>query len=164
MITVLFAVIPDSLQSQTNFDLDKLTNTTTTDSIISTTFCCLPLWEYDRMNDKLIKEDIIIDSLYSQLLVNMVNKSTDPNKSIYSFNSSNDTLYIKIRQFKYKKIYEKVEPLEYLLTTTFTLTELSDIKYVSFEFDGKMEIYNRVLNRDKALGLKEEIKLLIKSQ
>lgn len=116
------------------------------------------------MNDKLIKEDIIIDSLYSQLLVNMVNKSTDPNKSIYSFNSSNDTLYIKIRQFKYKKIYEKVEPLEYLLTTTFTLTELSDIKYVSFEFDGKMEIYNRVLNRDKALGLKEEIKLLIKSQ
>lgn len=163
LLTIALLIIASNgLQSQTRFDQDDLTLTTDC-PIVSYTFCCLPLWEYDRMNDTLIREDIIIDTLYPQLFINMVNKSTDPNKTINSYISSNDTLNINIVLFKYKKIYDKIEPLEYLITTTFTLTELPDIKYINFVFDGKLEIYNRVLNREKALGLIEEIKQLKKT-
>lgn len=162
MTIVLLIIVSNGLQSQTRFDPDDLTLTTEC-PIVSYTFCCLPLWEYDRMNDTLIREDVIIDTLYPQLFIDMVNKSTDPNKTINSYISSNDTLNINIVQFKYKKIYDKIEPLEYLITTTFTLTELPDIKYINFDLEGRLEIYNRVLNREKALGLIEEIKQLKKT-
>lgn len=163
LLTIALLIIASNgLQSQTKFDPDELTLRIEC-AIVSHTFCCLPLWEYDRMNDTLIREDIIIDTLYPQLFIDMVNKSTDPNKTIYSYTSSNDTLNINIVQFKYKKLYDRIEPLEYLITTTFTLTELPDIKYINFEFDERLEIYDRVLNREKALGLIEEIKQLKKS-
>jgi len=163
LLTIAFLVFASNgLQSQTRFDPDDLTLTTEC-PIVSYTFCCLPLWEYDRMNDTLIREDIIIDTLYPQLFINMVNKSTDPNKTINSYISSNDTLSINIVQFKYKKLYDRIEPLEYLITTTFTLTELPDIKFINFVFEGSLEIYNRVLNREKALGIIEEIKQLKKT-
>lgn len=159
----LLIISSNGLKSQTKFDPDDLIRVTVCNPVVSYTFCCIPLWEYDRMNDTLIREDVIIDTLYPQMFIDMVNKSTDPNKTIYSYISSNDTLNINIVQFKNKKIFDKIEPLEYLITTTFTLTELPDIEFINFEFDERLEIYNRVLNREKALGLIEEIKQLKKT-
>lgn len=159
----LLIIASNGLKSQTKFDPDDLIRVTVCNPVVSYTFCCIPLWEYDRMNDTLIREDVIIDTLYPQMFIDMVNKSTDPNKTIYSYISSNDTLNINIVQFKNKKIFDKIEPLEYLITTTFTLTELPDIEFINFEFDERLEIYNRVLNREKALGLIEEIKQLKKT-
>jgi hypothetical protein len=164
LLTIALLIFASNvLQSQTKFDPDDLRRVTVCNPVVSYTFSCIPLWEYDRMNDTLIREDVIIDTLYPQMFIDMVNKSTDPNKTIYSYISSNDTVNINIVQFKYKKLYDRIEPLEYLITTTFTLTELPDIKFINFVFEGSLEIYNRVLNREKALGLIEEIKQLKKT-
>ena len=95
-----------------------------------------PLWTYDYQADKLIR----IDSSQSRPhsiddAINIINKSYEGKVNLRFVAQNSDTLIVKIEQPQFlTQQMGSSGARAYLTLATFTLTEQTGIKYVTFDF------------------------------
>jgi len=94
------------------------------------------IWVYDVMADSIVKiREVNKDTLTYEKLINVINTGYK-NKVLIDFSRiSNDTIFISIKKPEYlTQQMGSAGAFEFMIITTFTLTELRGIAYVSFDF------------------------------
>ena len=97
----------------------------------------ISLWIYDCMVDTIIKTRAVDrDTLTPDKLINIINSKYTDRVTLAFLNISNDTIFVKIDNSEYlTQQMGTAGADEYMIETTFTLTELPKIKFVSFDFE-----------------------------
>lgn len=95
------------------------------------------IWKYDSMEDTIRKVRIVsIDTLSTGNLMAMLNSAYIDKVILDYVKVSSDTIFVKIKDSKFlTQQMGSAGSMDYMITTTFTLTELKDINYVHFSFD-----------------------------
>ena len=96
-----------------------------------------PVWRFDCMTDsiyksrELEKSDLSVDKLIDIINANYIDKvKLDFVKLV------NDTVFVKIGNSEYlTQRMGSAGSTEYMITTTFTLTEINGVDFVKFDFD-----------------------------
>lgn len=116
------------------------------------------IWVYDSVNDKIIQtKKLGKDSLTYEVLIDIINYTYQDKVRLDFVNISNDTIFVEIENSEY--LTQKMGTTgadEFMISATFTLTELPDISFVNFEFqDGDHATpgtYNRGLYYERVQG------------
>ncbi|WP_164110283.1 MULTISPECIES: hypothetical protein [Sphingobacterium] len=95
-----------------------------------------PLWEYDYQADTLIRIDSNQNILHSiDKAISIINKSYEGKVNLKFVGQNTDTLIVKIEQSQFlTEQMGSAGARAYLALATFTLTEQTGIKYVTFDF------------------------------
>ncbi len=96
------------------------------------------VWTYDYENEMPMKSKAIqAGSLTPEKWVDFVNNNIGDNNIHLDFvKVSKDTLYVRIKESTYlTQQMGTTGADDYMSTTTFTLTELKNIKYVNYDFE-----------------------------
>lgn len=95
------------------------------------------IWKYDYMEDTIIRLRIVlIDTLSTDNLIAIINRGYIDKVILDFVKVSSDTIYVTIKDSEYlTQRMGSAGSMDYMITTTFTLTELKDIHYVNFSFD-----------------------------
>lgn len=128
----------DKLQSHENFsdtrDNDSLSlvriDQEITDDNIS-------IWIYDYIADTIIQvRKLKRDTLSSAKLISIINAKYRDKVKLDYVKISNDTIYVKIDNSNYlTQQMGTTGADEYMISSTFTLTEIANIKYVNYYFE-----------------------------
>ncbi|WP_423130108.1 hypothetical protein [Gaoshiqia sp. Z1-71] len=95
------------------------------------------LWKYDCMADSIIQLNKVgADRLNPSALTGILNASYVDQVLLEFVKISHDTIYMKIDNSEVlTQQMGTTGALEYLISATFTLTELKNIRYVNFDFE-----------------------------
>ena len=95
-----------------------------------------PIWVYDAMADSIAKiKEVNKDTLTYENLINVINTSYKNIPLIEFSRIANDTIFISIKNPEYlTQQMGSTGAFVFMIITTFTLTELQGITYVSFDF------------------------------
>jgi hypothetical protein len=97
----------------------------------------ISIWTYDYVTDAPVKNrDVKADTLTPGKLVNFINTHKGGSKiHLDLVKLSHDTIYVKIKESTYLTQQMGTSGAEdYMTTTTFTLTELKNVKFVTYDF------------------------------
>lgn len=140
-LTLLLATSCNNHSKTNNEDLNKLSVDTNTipDEENKDTSVFTPLWEYQY--DTIIKDFRIVklqelnnDTLTAESVVNIVNKSW-PDVQVKYIKTSKDTVYISIPESTIlTQQMGSAGAKQFMVSATYSFTELKGIKYVSFKF------------------------------
>lgn len=97
----------------------------------------ISIWIYDCMADTIVQvRKIKRDTLTFGKLISTINAKYRDKVKLDYLKISNDTIYVKIDNSVYlTQQMGTTGADEYMITATFTLTELPNIKYVNFDFE-----------------------------
>jgi alpha-N-acetylglucosamine transferase len=95
------------------------------------------IWIYDYMADTIIQlRKLKRDTLTSAKLIHLINAKYRDKVKLDYVKITNDTIYVKIDNSDYlTQQMGTTGADEYMISSTFTLTEMANIKYVNFEFE-----------------------------
>jgi hypothetical protein len=96
-----------------------------------------PVWVYDVMEDTVKQvRTISKDSLTVDKLISIINSEYNSRIRLDFKSVSNDTIYVQIKDSEYFTQRMGTSGAdEFMISSTFTLTELPNIKFVNFEFE-----------------------------
>ena len=110
----------------------------------------LSVWTFDSVLDTIKKiRPLKKEELNLKTLTNIVNSKYKNKVKINNTHISNDTIYITIKDSEY--LTQKMGTTGangYMITTTFTLTELPNIKHINFNFEFGDHAMPGTYNRD----------------
>lgn len=117
------------------------------------------IWAFSEMGDTIIKiRSMPIESLTPNKLIDLLNSKYTPSVTLEFDKISNDTVYVRIpnstvltQQMGSHGAYD------YMITSTFTLTELKGIEYVNFRFEWGDHAGPGVYSRDYFLDELKQI-------
>jgi len=97
----------------------------------------ISIWIYDCMVDTIIQaRKVDKDTLTSEKMINIINSKYQDEVILDFVNISNDTIFVKIDNSEYlTQQMGTAGADEYMISATFTLTELPKIKFVNFDFE-----------------------------
>lgn len=97
----------------------------------------ISIWIYDSMVDTVIQtRKVDKDRLTSEKLINVINSKYQDEVMLDLVNISNDTIFVKIDNSEFlTQQMGTTGADQYMITATFTLTELPKIKFVNFDFE-----------------------------
>ena len=97
----------------------------------------VPIWIYDYMVDTIIQvRTVKKDALTSEKLIGILNLEYQDKVRLDFVNISQDTIFVKIDNSGYlTQQMGTAGATGYMISATFTLTELPDIKFVNFDFE-----------------------------
>lgn len=95
------------------------------------------MWIYDCMLDTIKQVRVIEkDSLHYDNLINILNSKYSEKVKLDFVRLSNDTIFVKIKNSEYlTQGMGTTGADEYMIEATFTLTELSEIQFVNYDFE-----------------------------
>ncbi len=141
IVLITFLFLSCSKQGKSKTDLNKTQEVgfknNQTDTIIKDKKETVAIWTYDCMLDTIIQERPVgKDTLTADKLINIVNTKYKDKVQLDLVNISNDTIYVKIGNSEYLTQQMGTSGAdEYMISTTFTLTELTRIHFVNFDFE-----------------------------
>ena len=98
----------------------------------------IAIWEFNCMNDTIIqKNKLVKKDINSKFLISLLNKKYNKKVKLNYIMTSKDTLFVTIEDSTI--ITQQMGTCgahAYLIESTFTLTELPNINYVNFNFEG----------------------------
>lgn len=97
----------------------------------------ISIWIYDCMVDTIIQVRMVDkDTLISEKLISIINSKYQDEVILDFVNISKDTIFVKIDNSEYlTQQMGTAGADEYMISATFTLTELPKIKFVNFDFE-----------------------------
>ena len=97
----------------------------------------ISIWNYDCMTDTIYRvRDLKRDKLSVNKMINIINAKYNGKVSLDFVKIVNDTIFVKISDSEYlTQQMGTAGADEYMITTTFTLTELDEIDFVKFDFE-----------------------------
>ena len=120
---------------------NKNTSTTGTKAQVDTTIKTVfkdnvSIWVYDFETKSPVKNrEIKEDTLTPKQMVKFINSISPEEIHLDFVKVSHDTIYVKIKESTYlTQSIGTTGTDEYISTTTYTLTELKNIKYVNYDF------------------------------
>lgn len=120
------------------------------------------IWAFSEMGDTIIKiRSVTTESLNPKQLINLLNSKYSPSVTLEFDKLSNDTVYVKIpnstiltQQMGSHGAYD------YMITCTFTLTELNGIEFVNFNFESGDHAGPGVYSRQYFLDQLKQIQIM----
>ena len=96
-----------------------------------------PVWTFDSMTDSIYKSrELEKSDLSVDKLVNIINANYIDKVKLDFVKRNDDTIFVKIDNSEYlTQRMGTAGATEYMITTTFTLTEINGVDYVKFDFD-----------------------------
>lgn len=93
-------------------------------------------WAYDVMADTIVQvKNVDKDTLTVEKMINLVNSVYHPKVLIDFTRIGNDTLFIVIKESQYlTQQMGSSGAFEFMISTTFMLTDLSGIEYITYDF------------------------------
>jgi hypothetical protein len=94
------------------------------------------IWVFDSMKDSIIQiHSVNRDTLSPELLVNLLNLDFTDKVHCEFVKKHDDTAFVRISDSEYlTQSMGTTGAYEYLISATFTVTELDEIEYVNFDF------------------------------
>ena len=122
-------IIKDSLNQADNSSHVKTDNVEVDDNI--------SIWIYDSMVDTVIQvRTVKKDTLTSEKLISILNLKYQDKVRLEFMNISHDTIFVKIDNSGYlTQQMGTAGATDYMISATFTLTELPNIEFVNFDFE-----------------------------
>jgi hypothetical protein len=95
------------------------------------------IWQYDYMNDTILRlRNTLADNLSTANLIALLNHEYQGKVFLEFVKIAADTMYVKIADSAHlTQRMGSAGAMEYMIVTTFTLTELRELHYVNFSFE-----------------------------
>ncbi len=117
--------------------LDTIYNISTSQEDVILKETSSVIWKYDGMEDTIIRmRNVLTDTLSANNLIALINREYIDKVILDFVKVLSDTIFVTIKDSEYlTQRMGSAGAMDYMITTTFTLTELKGIHYVNFSFD-----------------------------